>query len=98
MQYLLLVSNFTLGYWLCKKFSAKNAGGKNWRGFPSIRIKIGKGYVIHIHHWLYAAAALFFMIHDPQVSLAYTGLPAGFVAQGLTYRDFHRILYRTNQS
>ncbi|MBI5220272.1 MAG: hypothetical protein HY978_00340 [Candidatus Liptonbacteria bacterium] len=95
MEYLLLVGNAAASFLCCRALAGKKAGERG--RLPSLRLRF-RGYVIHFHHWLYAAVALIILFHQfPMLNLAYVGLPAGVLAQGLTYKDFHKVIYRMDR-
>lgn len=81
----------TLGYALARFFSGKKAGHK---GKISMIIRLRRNWVFHFHHWLAAAILiniLIFLEYHNQVIVGFLG---GVMFQGITYRDFYRIIYQ----
>ena len=67
-----------------------------------MRIKV-KDYIIHVHHWLYGGFLIvglhhFFQSHPWPHQIVIYGFLVGIVIQGLTYRDFYRIVYKESDS
>ena len=90
-----LVSVF-VGFFLARFFSGEESGMKGKCG--ALRIKV-KDYIIHVHHWLYGGFLImgfhhFFQTHPWPDQIILYGFLAGVVIQGLTYRDFYRIVYK----
>jgi hypothetical protein len=84
------------GYLSAKFFAGAETGAKG--KFGNLRVKV-KDRVVHVHHWLYASFLMmgfhhYFTIHPwPHEAICY-GFLIGVIVQGLTYRDFYRVVYK----
>lgn len=60
---------------------------------PHIKIYLGKGRVIHIHHWFSFSVILVVSVYTGGLfdSFAANGFLLGGIAQGLTYKDWKSI-------
>lgn len=80
-----------VGYLIAVYCAGKEMGQKG--KMPSLKFKVSD-YTVHLHHWLYAS---FFVAAFPSTMSAHISLFfffVGIIAQGLTYRDFYKIVYR----
>ena len=81
-----------LGFGLAKFIAGKKAG---YAGrIKSIRFDI-KSYTLHLHHWFLSSLFLVILVSlNFYHHLVYSFL-IGAMIQGLTYRDFFKIVYRS---
>ena len=61
----------------------------------SIRIRV-KEYILHVHHWLSASLALVVLPSGVEHKTVIESFLVGVIIQGLTYRDFYKIVYKGN--
>lgn len=81
-----------VGYVIARFLAGKKTGQRG--RIKSIRLRVKKKYVVHFHHWflsLLILGGLFWA--DVQSMIAY-GFFTGFALQGLTYRDFYKLVYK----
>ena len=91
MDIILLLFGILLGFSVAYIISGKKEGEQ---GLIKSLIFSIKNYHLHFHHWLSGLIILLILVsigfyHD----LIY-GLLFGTIAQGLTYRDFYRLVYK----
>jgi hypothetical protein len=79
------------GYLAAEYFSGKDEGERG--KVKSIRIKV-KEYVLHVHHWLCASVALVILPADLGHKTVIEAFLVGIIIQGLTYRDFYKVVYK----
>jgi len=80
-----------IGFLAASFFAGEEEGERGRVG--SLRIHV-KDYVLHVHHWFYAAAIMVALpSNEPHKEVMY-GFLAGILVQGLTYRDFYKLVYR----
>jgi hypothetical protein len=60
---------------------------------PSIKFKVND-YTVHLHHWLYASVIVVAFPGTMRVHIVLLFFFIGVIAQGLTYRDFYKVVYR----
>jgi len=90
------VASAVAGFLLAKFFAGAATGAKG--KFGNLRVKV-KDRVVHVHHWLYASFLMmgfhhYFTVHPwPHEAICY-GFLIGVIVQGLTYRDFYRVVYK----
>ncbi|MBS3903577.1 MAG: hypothetical protein KGZ30_04380 [Anaplasmataceae bacterium] len=82
---------FSLGY-IAANFLAGPETGVPGR-IRSIRFSI-KNYVVHLHHWFIASTTGVFLFLGEVERLVIYAFLLGIIIQGLTYRDFHRLIYK----
>ena len=97
------------GFSFYASVSAPSAGRPNrldelvrwyWPGFAgfSLRMPIGFGWILHVHHWLYLAvamAALLVCVELTPVVQCALCFMAGGAAQGIyAYPDWHQVLIK----
>lgn len=80
-----------MGFLTARFLSGKTEGQQG--KVKSVRIRSGDS-IVHIHHWLYGAAALGSLLALGSRNRVVMGFLAGVIAQGLTYKDFHKIVYK----
>jgi len=88
-----LVLSAIVGYLIAEYIGGAEEGGP--AKIKSIRIKV-KDYVLHVHHWLYASVALVVMPSDIGHKTVIEAFLVGVIVQGLTYKDFYKVVYRTS--
>ena len=91
-----LLAATCLGF-LVASFSSGRQTGVCGR-LKSVRLRI-KNYVIHVHHWLYGVFALagvsqYSETHSISHEHVVYAFLIGLIIQGLTYRDFYKLIYR----
>lgn len=90
MSPLFIVSTI-LGF-LTAKFCAGRSSGKQGR-FKSLIFRIRK-YKIHIHHWFFSVIILLVLVAADFYQPLIYGILIGIIIQGLTYKNFYKIVYR----
>jgi hypothetical protein len=80
-----------IGLFAASFFAGKEEGEKGRVG--SLRIHV-KDYVLHVHHWFYAAAIMVALPSNEPHKDAMYGFLAGILVQGLMYRDFYKLVYK----
>ena len=88
--YILIVG--TIAGFLIAKFFAGNKEGEQGR-LKSIKFDIKK-FTIHLHHWLLGLMIIILLASLKFYNDLIHGLLAGVIIQGLTYKDFYKIIYR----
>jgi len=81
-----------IGYVVAKLTSGPSEGvtGK----WPSLRFSIGE-YTIWLHHWFYLSMVIIILIFF-RISYAWLyGLFFGAIIQGLGYKDFYYLFFKT---
>jgi len=87
----ILIIFVIIGFAVVKLLSGKKEGE---RGIvPSLKFKIGI-YFIHLHHWLWALIIILILVCIDYFNEIIYGLLIGLIIQGLTYRDFYKIVYK----
>ncbi len=81
-----------IGGYLIAKYSAGKEMGQRGK-LPSLKFKVND-YTLHLHHWLYASAIIVAFPAEMGAHITVLFFFIGVIAQGLTYRDFYRIVYR----
>jgi uncharacterized membrane protein len=89
MDVLFLILGIIIGFLFWKIFAGKKEGDKLERSF---RFLIGN-YWIHIHHWISCLALLILCLFLNIYNSFFYGILLGSILQGLTYRDWHVIIY-----
>ena len=84
------------GYLSAKFFAGEETGAPG--KFGNLRVKV-KDRVVHVHHWLYASFLVmgfhhYFTVHPWAHEAVCYGFFIGVIIQGLTYRDFYRVVYK----
>ena len=85
----------TIFGFLFTRYMAGERKGKRGR-VPSLRFRAPGNYTIHLHHWFLCSFALVCMYRIDISSTFLYGLVYGSIAQGLTYRDFYKFIYKEN--
>ena len=85
-----LLTGGIIGFFFWKIFAGKHEGDKIER---SLRFRV-KGKWVHIHHWLWCLVILIVLSLLGIKILFLNGILIGSMAQGLTYRDWYRVVYR----
>lgn len=90
MIFLIILCGIIIGFYITKMLSGKREGEEGI--IHSFQFDIGK-YHVHLHHWIIAIIILTILLiigyyHD----LVY-GILIGLLIQGLTYRDFYKIIF-----
>jgi hypothetical protein len=88
---ILILVGAIAGYLVAEYLAGKDEGdcGK----VKSLRIKV-KEYVLHVHHWLCASVALVVLPPDVGNKTVIEAFLVGIIIQGLTYRDFYKVVYK----
>ena len=86
-----LLASLAAGYVAARYFCGKNTGAPG--RVPSIKIPV-MDRVVHIHHWLYSSFAVIAFRGTWQNHLYVLYFLFGMIIQGLTYEDFHKIVYK----
>ena len=71
------------------------AGKKGRKGIIAPIIFRIKDYKIHLHHWLISTIILIILMFLNFYNDVIYGFLTGLIIQGLTYKDFYRIISRT---
>ena len=82
-----------LGYFLVSLIAGKRAQERG--RVKSLKLKV-KNYVFHIHHWFGSGIILGNLLVMNWYNAVVYGLLIGSIIQGLTYKDFYKIIYRRN--
>ncbi len=83
------------GFFFAKLLSGKGTGQP--ARFGSLRFRI-KTYTIHVHHWFWALG-LIGLLRLIQFNYSFVyGLLSGVAAQGLTYTDFYKLIYKNRSN
>ncbi|MDP2676532.1 MAG: hypothetical protein Q8O83_02515 [bacterium] len=88
----MIVFDAVIGYFVSHFFAGKKPGQRG--RLPSFRFRVKRNYIVHLHHWFLCSIALISLsVIDLYNTLLY-GLLMGFTLQGLTYKDFYKLIYR----
>ncbi len=87
-----LILSAILGFTITELISGRLEGHRPKIG-NSIRIKV-KEYTFHVHHWLYASAALIVLPSSTEHKTIIEAFLVGVIIQGLTYKDFYKVIYK----
>lgn len=95
MNLYMFILGTIVGFFIAKLFSGRKEGEEGL--FKSLKFNI-KNYIIHLHHWLLALLMLIILaVVDFYMDLIsghlIYGILLGLIIQGLTYRDFYKIVY-----
>jgi hypothetical protein len=91
-EIIVFIVSAVVGVLLSSFFAGEEAGEKGKLGLL-LRIHVND-YVFHVHHWFYAAAIMIALpSSEPHKSIVY-GFLVGIFVHGLTYKDFHKIIYK----
>lgn len=85
------ITGFLLFYWSTRLCGGTVPLGKNHH-LGSIIISLGEDIRIHVHHWIILLIILLFA-----KNIYLQGFCVGGILQGLTFPDWHRIVYRKNK-
>ncbi len=66
--------------------------GHRWK-WQLTRVKV-KDYTVHVHHWLYASMALVALPSATDHKTIIEAFLVGVIVQGMTYRDFYKVVYK----
>jgi len=94
MNYLSFIIGFVLGFFLAYLFSGKKSGQK---GILKPLIIFTKKYNFHIHHWIISVIILIILIAFKYYDWFFYGILIGIFIQGLTYKDFYKIISNKNK-
>ncbi len=90
MSLTILLIFTVVGFLFAKILSGKREGESGI--LPSLKFSC-KEYFIHAHHWLLACLLLIILLYFKYYDDRVYGILIGVLIQGLTYRDFYRIIY-----
>ena len=79
------------GYFIAAYCAGKEMGQRG--KVPSLKFKVNN-YTVHLHHWLYASFIVVAFPATMSIHITLLFFFVGVIAQGLTYRDFYKIVYR----
>ena len=91
MNFYIIISGIIIGFLIAKFFSGKKEGKQGI--LKSIKFSINK-FNIHLHHWLIGSIILIALLIFKFYNDLVYGLIMGIIIQGLTYKDFNKIIYR----
>jgi uncharacterized membrane-anchored protein YhcB (DUF1043 family) len=91
MDIILLIIGVIIGYLVSRLLSGAEEGQQ--KKFKSLKFTV-KNYIIHLHHWFTAALVMFLLLFLNWYNSFIVGLLAGMVIQGITYKDFYRLIYK----
>lgn len=91
MNFIILIVGIIIGFLIAKFFAGKKEGEQG--RLKSIKFDINK-LTIHLHHWLIGLAILALLMSLKFYNDLVYGLVIGIIIQGLTYKDFYKIIYR----
>ncbi|MFA5953564.1 MAG: hypothetical protein WC812_03150 [Candidatus Pacearchaeota archaeon] len=94
MDYPYFIIGFVLGFIFAYLLSGKKSGEKGILG--SLKFNF-KNYKIHIHHWIISLAILIILIAFKYYNYFIYGILIGIFVQGLTYKDFYKIIYKNKK-
>jgi len=86
MNLLIFLIGFILGFIIAYIFSGKKEGKK-----PRLILKTNK-YNYHLHHWIIFLLILIILLIVRYYNDMIYGIIIGIIFQGLTYRDFYKII------
>jgi hypothetical protein len=84
-----LILSAIIGFTVAELISGQYEG--HHRFWKSIQIKV-KDYTFHVHHWLYASAALIALPSSTEHKTIIEAFLIGVIVQGLTYKDFYKVV------
>ncbi|PIR69679.1 MAG: hypothetical protein COU47_01130 [Candidatus Niyogibacteria bacterium CG10_big_fil_rev_8_21_14_0_10_46_36] len=88
----MIVLNVFIGFFVSHFIAGKKVGERG--RIPSFRFRVKDKYIVHLHHWFLCGVALASLsIIDLYNTILY-GLLMGSAIQGLTYKDFYKLIYR----
>jgi hypothetical protein len=85
-----LLLGISIGYIVTKLLAGKKEREQGI--LKSLKIPI-KNKTIHLHHWLIALTALIILAIIQYNNTLIDGLLIGIILQGITYKDFLKIIY-----
>ncbi len=90
MNIFIIILGIIIGFLVAKFYSGKKEGD------PGLfRLKFNtKKYTIHLHHWLLATLTLIILFPFNFYNNIIYGFLIGLIIQGLTYKDFYKIIYK----
>ena len=94
MNILVLFGSSVFGYFLVSLIAGKKV--QEIGRVKSLKVKV-KNHVFHIHHWFGSGIILGNLVAINWYNAVVYGLLIGFIIQGLTYKDFYKIIYRRNR-
>jgi hypothetical protein len=95
MNFLILTTSIIFGFLIAKSFAGKKEGDQGI--IKSIKFKT-KNKTIHLHHWLISSIILLFLLLIKYYNDLIFGFLIGLIIQGLTYKDFYKIIYRSKSN
>lgn len=91
MNISILIVNIFVGYFIAWFFAGSKKGEQ--REFKSLKFPI-RNYKIHLHHWFISSIFLITLLILNFYNDIIYGLLIGLIIQGLTYKDFYKIIKR----
>jgi len=91
MNVYVVVFGVVIGFFIAKFFSGKKES-KQGR-IKSLKFDV-KRYTVHLHHWFIALIILILLVALEFYNDLIYGILIGLIIQGLTYRDFYKIVYQ----
>jgi hypothetical protein len=92
--FLQFVIGGVIGFCFAKFTSGKREGVQG--RIPSLKFTIGQ-YTIFLHHWIFSAMAIITLLLLEIKYLWLYGILFGAMIQGLLYKDFYYIIFKTNK-
>lgn len=90
MNVYVIVLGIIIGFFVANFFSGKREDKQE--RLKSLKFDTKK-YTVHVHHWFIATSILIILaIFNFYNDIIY-GILIGLIIQGLTYRDFYKIIY-----
>ena len=90
MNAYIIVLGIIIGFFVANFFSGKKEGEQG--RLKSLKFDTKK-YTVHIHHWFIAILILIILVIFNFYNDIIYGILIGLIIQGLTYRDFYKIIY-----
>ena len=91
LAFFLFLLGIMIGFLVSLFFSGKEEGKKG--RLPSWKFSF-KSYTVHLHHWFLISLLLIGLWFIDVTNPLIFGLLVGSITQGLTYRDFYKIIYK----
>lgn len=86
-----VIIGFSVAFFLSGQETGAKGKLKSWKFFI-------KNYTIHLHHWfLFSIILTILWILNLKNSFIF-GLLTGAIIEGLTYKDFYKIIYKNPRS
>ncbi len=87
----LFIISAALGYFLAHFLSGGKAGQE---GILKSVIFTAGAYKVHLHHWFISVIILAILFIVQYYNNFIYGFLTGIIIQGLTYKDFYKIIYK----